>query len=126
MSGCTSGELINQRFADGVPGAAMPYMRSRIATGEGGGLIGEPVPILVSGDTPEFYTAGETYSQEPTVPAAVKQARKIANGWDRHVTALRRSYESKRSDKFAEARKLLNFGTPAEALAAVEALEALS
>ena len=64
--------------------------------------------------------------QEPKVPAAVKQARKIASGWDRHVTALRRSYESKRSDKFAEARKLLNFGTPAEALAAVEALEALS
>jgi len=60
-----SGELINQRFAADAPGADIPYMRSRIATGEGGGLIGEPVPTLVSGDTPEFYTAGETYSQEP-------------------------------------------------------------
>jgi hypothetical protein len=64
--------------------------------------------------------------EEPKEPAAVKQARKVVDGWDRHVTSLKRAYERKRGEKFAEARKLLNFGTPAEALAAVEALEALS
>lgn len=63
--------------------------------------------------------------KEPKEPATVKQARKVVEGWDRHIRALRRSYETKRGAKFAEARKLLNFGTPGEALAAVEALEAL-
>lgn len=61
-----SGELINQRYSVGVPGAGMPYMQQSIATGEGGGLIGEPKPVLVTADTPEFYTAGETYAQAST------------------------------------------------------------
>lgn len=60
-----SGELINQRFQEvepHVPG--LPYMHSRIATGEGGGLVGEPRPVrLLPVDDPEFYMPGCTYEQ---------------------------------------------------------------
>lgn len=62
---------------------------------------------------------------EPKEPAAVKQARKVVEGWDKHVSALRRSYDAARSKKRNEALKMLNFGTPEEALAAVEAFKAM-
>lgn len=58
---------------------------------------------------------------EPKEPAAVKQARRIVSGWDRHVSVLRQSHERARARKHAEAVKQLNFGTPDQALAAVEA-----
>jgi hypothetical protein len=60
-----SGELINQRFTE-IPAGGMPYLRSRIATGEGGGLIGEPEPVTLRTGDPEIHLAGETYEQEPT------------------------------------------------------------
>lgn len=56
-----SGELINQRFAEASSG--LPYMHSRIATGEGGGLVGEPEEVFLQADTPEFYPAGAVYQQ---------------------------------------------------------------
>ncbi len=62
-----SGELINQRFVQVDPHHnGMSYMRSRIATGEGGGLVGEPelVRIFPEND-PEFYVAGCIYEQRP-------------------------------------------------------------
>ena len=60
-----SGELINQRFVESeIEPRSMPYMRSRIATGEGGGLIGEPEPVkILPFDNPEWYLPGDTYSQ---------------------------------------------------------------
>lgn len=62
-----SGELINQRFqVNPAERLGMPYMRSLIATGEGGGLIGEPELVKMYGDKPEFYKAGDIYQQEPT------------------------------------------------------------
>lgn len=64
-SSIISGELINCRFLVGADGADQPYMRSRIATGEGGGLIGEPEPVLLFAREPEFYTAGDGYDQTP-------------------------------------------------------------
>lgn len=70
-SNVISGELINQRFiAVDKPsdeGFLLPYMEQRIATGEGGGLIGEPVECwLIADEQVEFYIAGETYSQRKT------------------------------------------------------------
>jgi hypothetical protein len=61
---------------------------------------------------------------EPKEPPAVKQARKVVEGWDKHVRALRASYDAARSKKRAEALKMLNFGSPEQALAAVEAFKA--
>lgn len=63
-----SGELINQRFVEVTEQPrGMPYMRSRIATGEGGGLIGDPEPVKVLPDAdPEWYLPGDTYSQRAT------------------------------------------------------------
>lgn len=60
-----SGELVNCRFRVGGNGADQPYMRSRIATGEGGGLVGDPEAVLLFADAPESYTAGDTYEQKP-------------------------------------------------------------
>lgn len=67
-----SGELINQRFTTDMhtldePGPAMPYMHSRIATGEGGGLVGVPNEVELYAQDPEFYTAGQAYGQTPDV-----------------------------------------------------------
>lgn len=61
--------------------------------------------------------------QEPKEPATVKQARKVFEGWDNHVRALRRSYDARRAKLHSEAVKQLNFGTPEQALAAVEAFK---
>lgn len=61
---------------------------------------------------------------EPKEPASVKQARKVVEGWDKHVSALRRSYEAARGKKHSEAVRMLNFGTPDQALAAVDAYKA--
>lgn len=58
-----SGELINQRFKD-IPAGGVPYMRSAIATGEGGGLIGEPMRAGLGVMPPEIYLPGDTYEQE--------------------------------------------------------------
>lgn len=62
-----SGELINLRFQEvepHVPG--VPYMASRIATGEGGGLVGDLREVwLLPVDEPEFYRPGNTYKQRP-------------------------------------------------------------
>jgi hypothetical protein len=61
-----SGELINQRFClTDVPSLGMPYTHSRIATGEGGGLIGESTEVRLIPDRPEFYVPGCVYDQEP-------------------------------------------------------------
>lgn len=59
-----SGELINQRFdvyGHNCPG--VPYVHSRIKTGEGGHLVGETKDVRLIGNEPEFYTAGGTYWQ---------------------------------------------------------------
>ena len=57
-----SGELINQRFGV-VDKSNMPYVRSAIATGEGGGLTGEPEEVCLSLFPVEFYTPGMDYKQ---------------------------------------------------------------
>lgn len=66
-SAIISGELINQRFQEVEPiRNGVPYMHSRIATGEGGGLIGEPREVrMLPVDDPEFYLPGCTYEQKP-------------------------------------------------------------
>ena len=60
---------------------------------------------------------------EPKAPAEVTRCRRIVAGWDRHVSKLRQSYEGARKRRYSETIKALNFGTPEEALAAVEAFE---
>lgn len=64
-----SGELINQRFLELKPDdlnlCPLKYVRQSIATGEGGGLLGEPTEVLLGSDAPEVYGAGETYEQKP-------------------------------------------------------------
>jgi hypothetical protein len=62
-----SGELINQRFTerDADAWSALAYTRSSIATGEGGGLLGEPEDVLLSPEEPEVYWQGATYEQRP-------------------------------------------------------------
>jgi hypothetical protein len=60
-----SGELINQRFKRTELDTGLPYMHSRIATGEGGGLIGEPEEVRLIAMVPETYWPGEVYEQEP-------------------------------------------------------------
>lgn len=62
-----SGELINCRFLfdteSKLDRAELPYMRSRLKTGEGGGLVGEPEALFLLPKVPEIYTAGESYNQ---------------------------------------------------------------
>ena len=59
-----SGELLNQRFSEaGGSKGYLPYMRSIIATGEGGGLVGQPREVWLAAHETEFYTAGSTYDQ---------------------------------------------------------------
>ena len=58
-----SGELINQRFA--VDKEGMPYVHSRIATGEGGHLVGEPEDVCLIPSSLEFYLPGMVYTQKP-------------------------------------------------------------
>jgi len=66
-----SGELINCRFVFKddrvVPfrNQGMRYMHSRIATGEGGGLIGEPDEVELYVCQPEQYLPGDVYEQAP-------------------------------------------------------------
>lgn len=60
-----SGELINCRFEESEHGD-LPYLRSRLTTGEGGGLIGDPEPVMLVRREPESYTAGSRYMQLPT------------------------------------------------------------
>lgn len=67
------------------------------------------------------YSRHEGSFAEPKEPAAVKQARKVVEGWDKHVAALRRSHDAKRAKAHSEAMRMLNFGTPEQALAAVDA-----
>lgn len=65
-----SGELINLRFTEVKPTTrahpGLPYLASKIATGEGGGLIGEPREAwLFPATCPEFVGPGDVYSQRP-------------------------------------------------------------
>ena len=60
-----SGELINQRFKQTELVTGLPYMHSRIATGEGGGLIGEPNEVRLIAMVPETYWPGQIYEQKP-------------------------------------------------------------
>lgn len=66
-----SGELINQLFGevfgDGAEttARALRYHRQIIATGEGGGLVGEPKDAALLPRPLELYVAGESYAQEP-------------------------------------------------------------
>lgn len=57
-----SGELINQRF-EVVDCGFLTYQRQKIATGEGGGLLGEPESVLLRALPPEVYGAGDMYEQ---------------------------------------------------------------
>lgn len=57
-----SGELINQRF-EVTDAGYLTYNCQAIETGEGGGLIGEPEPMLLRSLPPEFYGRGEIYQQ---------------------------------------------------------------
>jgi hypothetical protein len=59
-----SGELINQRF-EVIDHGFLTYERQKIATGEGGGLLGEPESILLQPLPPEMYGAGDVYEQRP-------------------------------------------------------------
>lgn len=61
-----SGELVNQRFTVCREASAprrLQYVRSRIKTGEGGGLTGEVEDVILLPDTPEVYCAGDEYTQ---------------------------------------------------------------
>ena len=60
-----SGELINQRFETVPAQEELPYIRSCLKTGEGGGLIGESSDVGLLALAPEFYKAGQTYNQLP-------------------------------------------------------------
>lgn len=61
-----SGELTNHRFiVEAESGGYMPYVHSKIATGEGGGLTGAPEPVMLSHTPPETYVAGGKYQQRP-------------------------------------------------------------
>ena len=59
-----SGELLNARYREATDGG-MPYVRSRIATGEGGGLIGDPVDVELVLTIVEARVSGESYAQTP-------------------------------------------------------------
>lgn len=63
-----SGELINQRFVltESEDEGGLPYMHSRIATGEGGGLLGTPDLVRIRSLPPESYFAGDMYAQTPS------------------------------------------------------------
>lgn len=58
-----SGELVNVRFE--VGGEGRPYVRSSIATGEGGGLIGAAEAVFLRAVSTEFYGTGASYEQRP-------------------------------------------------------------
>lgn len=67
-----SGELINCRFTE-AGGRIIPfriqgldYVHSKLQTGEGGGLIGEQTLVKLFNKQPEYYLAGDTYTQIPT------------------------------------------------------------
>jgi len=66
-----SGELINQRFHlvnedEEETSDATPYLVSGIATGEGGGLIGDTKEVWLRPMTPEIYVRGQSYKQMPS------------------------------------------------------------
>lgn len=66
-----SGELINQLFDVHEKENALtqeqglPYTWSKIATGEGGGLIGDPIDVMLTVKSLHAYTAGMWYKQQP-------------------------------------------------------------
>lgn len=66
-----SGELLNCRYVlkddRVVPFRSQPlrYLHCLIATGEGGGLIGEPTEAEIFANQPELYQAGDAYEQKP-------------------------------------------------------------
>jgi hypothetical protein len=59
-----SGEIVNHRFAEATDGG-MPYLRSLIATGEGGGLVGEAQSVCIVSRSVEPLASGESYEQHP-------------------------------------------------------------
>jgi hypothetical protein len=60
-----SGELINQRFELSDDADGLPYLHSRLKTGEGGELIGEPASVRLACLAPELYVRGQVYQQAP-------------------------------------------------------------
>lgn len=58
-----SGELLNLRFHEHEVGE-LRYVRQKIKTGEGGGLVDEPSEVLLTHDAVEYYSDGHSYSQE--------------------------------------------------------------
>lgn len=69
-----SGELVNHRFAEvlaekrpGLTQRLLPYRRATVLTGEGGGVSGESVDVMLCRDAPDSYTRGESYEQEPHI-----------------------------------------------------------
>lgn len=56
-----SGELVNHRFLPTC--GPLRYLASRIATGEGGGLLGEPAEMQLAPCAPEVLYAGDSYAQ---------------------------------------------------------------
>lgn len=58
-----SGELINQRFEE-FPHGVLLYQRQTIKTGEGGGLCGEAVPVVLHPKRAETYGRGDWYEQD--------------------------------------------------------------
>lgn len=61
-----SGELVNQRYAEvreDIQGM-QPYVRQRIKTGEGGGLVeGTETEVFLCADEPDIYFPGQSYGQ---------------------------------------------------------------
>lgn len=58
-----SGELMNARYVMTIDGQ-MLYQSSIIQTGEGGGLIGDQLPVRVNCAGVDHYSAGDSYTQE--------------------------------------------------------------
>jgi hypothetical protein len=65
-----AGKVRNYRYVETTEGASqgtgqqIPRRRQTIRCGEGGGLIGEPVDVLLAEQPTETFEAGETYTQE--------------------------------------------------------------
>lgn len=59
-----SGRLVNIRYAQVSSAWEATHMRQSIATGEGGGLRGEPMPVRLLAGPAETYLPRDHYGQE--------------------------------------------------------------